>query len=138
ARRPRRRGRVFQHVWFYSKKAGRFPGLLFALYRPAAGESGKPRSEQGPGPKKQARCKSGVSIRKLWFCCAGRQNCEAPKKSQRQAGGKAPERRRPLWTPSDGNAANGLFWLDFAAKLPCAHSAKREGHRIACTDAASG
>ena len=59
-------------------------------------------------------------------------------KSQKQAGGKAPERRRPLWTPSDGNAANGLFWLDFAAKLPCAHSAKREGHRIACTDAASG
>ena len=42
-----------------------------------------------------------------------RQNCEASKKSQKQAGGKAPERRRPLWTPSDGNAANGLFWLDF-------------------------
>ena len=47
------------------------------------------------------------------------------KKSQRQVGGKAPERRRPLWTPSDGNVANGLFLLEFAAKLPCAHSAKR-------------
>ena len=52
------------------------------------------------------------------------QNCEAPKKSQKQAGGKAPERRRPLWTPSDGNAANGLFLIDFAAMFPCAHSAK--------------
>ena len=38
------------------------------------------------------------------------QNCEAPKKSKKRVGGKAPERRRPLRTPSDGNAANGLFW----------------------------
>ena len=27
------------------------------------------------------------------------------------------------------HAANGLFLIDFAAMLPCAHSAKREGHR---------
>ena len=60
-------------------------------------------------------------------------------------GGKAPERRRPQRVekldtlqkgqqprtaaaaacrrPSDDNAANGLFLLDFATKLPCAHSA---------------
>ena len=44
-------------------------------------------------------------------------NCEAPKKSQKQSGGKAPERRRPLWTPSDGNAANGLFLIDFCGKV---------------------
>jgi len=70
--------------------------------------------------------KSGVSARKLWFCRTGRQNCEAAK-SQKQAEGKAPERRRPLWTPSDGNTAGGPFLLDFAAKVPCVHSANADG-----------
>ena len=38
-----------------------------------------------------------------------RQNCEVSKKLQKQAG---------------GNAANGLFLIDFTAMHPCAHSAK--------------
>ena len=121
---PAAEGGFFSMFGFIQRKQAGKP----AFFLPCIGRRQEKAERPGPnrdrGQKKQARCKSGGSIRKLWFCCAGRQNCEAPKKSQKQAGGKAPERRRPLWTPSDGNAANGLFLIDFAAMLPCAHSAK--------------
>lgn len=39
------------------KQAGK-PACFFALYRPAAGESGTPRSEQGPGPKSRRGAKA--------------------------------------------------------------------------------
>jgi len=84
--------------------------IVIKISIPQSGRNAKPRQAQKvpPGPRKRSN---------------KRQNCEAAK-SQKQAEGNAPERRRPFWTPSGGNAASSPFLPDFAAKFPCAHSAK--------------
>src|SRR5699024_3391467 len=97
----------------FQQGSGFFINCQHLASRPA-----RPKAPPPPPPQKRNRPprQSGASARKLWFCRAGRQNCEAPKKSQKQAGGKAPERRRPLWMPSDGSASQRPVLVQFFGK----------------------